>query len=1091
MLRSLPAALLVAALAPQLASQGWAPGPTVPTTGNAPRPAATALQTPFGFLLMGGAPVDANGDTPVQRLSGTSWLTTTPLEGDFLYRGTAVDDLGRVIVFGGIDSGGGGGDSYQYTVADGDAGGINERSGQAPDAYFGVATDDQARIYSIGGAAAGTPTVAAANGRVERYDGAADSWSVLAALPTPVADVAATADGQGHILACGGFDVNGVRTANVARYDIATGTWSDTAVPDMPAARSGAEAVLGADGRVYVLGGSDGAPTATVFVYDPFTNTWSNGPSMGHAREHCASTLDIDGNVWAIGGTTTNTSESLFTPTCPRILDGPTVQAAWLGTAAGITLTVEGTAPISYQWRRDGLPLVDGPTGNGSRIVGAQTASLGILGVTQADVGSFDCVVDNACNRPITSDPATLTLQIPPSLATTFTARSLHSAHWTSSDATSIDGGHVVGSVGYVHPQYNGLSKPALWVDGQGAAVDLTPANSVGGAAAKIRGDMIVGWWWWPYTTPLGTGYNRNASGWTNRGQTHHQLQTSGWEFGSIVDTDGAHHVGSQTRDETSLDPDGFYWPTNSRSARGLTPSGYRGSSGVALDGDFQYGSTHIAFGTVHAARWQGSGATFFDMNPPGASRSAIIAAGDGLQVGSATIGGTAITGLWAGGPSTFMPLTPNGATAASPFETRYGLFVGTVTGPNGSGAAVWKLDGSGWVDLHASLPAHYTSSAARDLWLDPSSGVLHIVGYARNGTAGRNEAIHWTAANDLPAVTRLGTSCPTTLRFTPRAGGGYTVTRVVPAWIDDNLGGQEIGAGAVTDQGYCLPVNLGFGFPMPNGTTATQLRIGDNARIFDLAQYPAQDAAAADPVMLRAGPSCLAPLWTDLRSSAGSVRALTEPGLGRATITWRDVPQVDSTARYTFQTVLRTDGSFDFTYADTIDWTADAGTPGRAVVVGCTAGNGAADPGASDFLQAPLAAGSEVYQAWSATGPGPDLQRALRATSLPVVGTTLDIACSGVTGATSNSLLLVGLLNPDLDLAPIGLWGCRLFAGPDAIALPMTAAGSSATASIPVPNDPALVGVDAPFLQSVDFANGESALGIVPSNGLAVRIGR
>ena len=84
-------------------------------------------------------------------------------------------------------------------------------------------------------AAATMRALAAANGRVERYDGATDSWSVLAPLPTPVADLAATADGLGHILAIGGFDLNGVRTANVARFDIATGIWSDTAVPDMPA----------------------------------------------------------------------------------------------------------------------------------------------------------------------------------------------------------------------------------------------------------------------------------------------------------------------------------------------------------------------------------------------------------------------------------------------------------------------------------------------------------------------------------------------------------------------------------------------------------------------------------------------------------------------------------------------------------------------------------------------------------------------------------------------------------------------------------------------------------------------------------------
>ena len=93
-------------------------------------------------------------------------------------------------------------------------------------------------------------------GYSDRYDALSDQWTVLAPMPTPAADACAAYDGNGHMLVIGGVDqAGGTRLANVAQYDITAGTWSDTAVPDFPTAVSGARAVLGADGRVYVIGG--------------------------------------------------------------------------------------------------------------------------------------------------------------------------------------------------------------------------------------------------------------------------------------------------------------------------------------------------------------------------------------------------------------------------------------------------------------------------------------------------------------------------------------------------------------------------------------------------------------------------------------------------------------------------------------------------------------------------------------------------------------------------------------------------------------------------------------------------------------------
>ena len=58
--------------------------------------------------------------------------------------------------------------------------------------------------------------------------------------------------------------------------------------------------------------------------------------------------------------------------------------------ASAATFTVSadssgGASSLSYQWQRDGSDLADGPTGNGSTIAGASTATLTISSVTLSD----------------------------------------------------------------------------------------------------------------------------------------------------------------------------------------------------------------------------------------------------------------------------------------------------------------------------------------------------------------------------------------------------------------------------------------------------------------------------------------------------------------------------------------------------------------------------------------------------------------------------------------------------------------------------------------------------------------------------------
>jgi N-acetylneuraminic acid mutarotase len=86
-------------------------------------------------------------------------------------------------------------------------------------------------------------------------------------------------------------------------YDPATRTWSMRS--PMPTPRQLLAAATGADGKIYVIGGSlsYAAPgTDVVEVYDPATDSWSRGPSLGIARKGHTASVTPDGRVWVVGG---------------------------------------------------------------------------------------------------------------------------------------------------------------------------------------------------------------------------------------------------------------------------------------------------------------------------------------------------------------------------------------------------------------------------------------------------------------------------------------------------------------------------------------------------------------------------------------------------------------------------------------------------------------------------------------------------------------------------------------------------------------------------------------------------------------------
>jgi hypothetical protein len=117
--------------------------------------------------------------------------------------------------------------------------------------------------------------------------------------------------------------------------------------------------------------------------------------------------------------------------------------------AASFTVVVEGGVGLSYQWRRDGVALVD----DGRRL-GAETGTLSINPVVPDDAGVYDVVVVNTC-ASVTSEGATLSVSV---CAFDFTADGLITsqdffdfltAFFASDPAADMDGSGTVDSADF------------------------------------------------------------------------------------------------------------------------------------------------------------------------------------------------------------------------------------------------------------------------------------------------------------------------------------------------------------------------------------------------------------------------------------------------------------------------------------------------------------------------------------------------------------------------------------------------------------------------------------------------------------------
>jgi hypothetical protein len=107
--------------------------------------------------------------------------------------------------------------------------------------------------------------------------------------------------------------------------------------------------------------------------------------------------------VW--GFVTGGQSLAQTTPDCPAITAQPASQAADYGSDVSFSVTATGATPLSFQWQKNGVSLVDY-----DNVAGSQTSTLNLVGVAANDIGNYNVIVASLGNGSVTSSVAALTL---------------------------------------------------------------------------------------------------------------------------------------------------------------------------------------------------------------------------------------------------------------------------------------------------------------------------------------------------------------------------------------------------------------------------------------------------------------------------------------------------------------------------------------------------------------------------------------------------------------------------------------------------------------------------------------------------------
>jgi hypothetical protein len=377
----------------------------------------------------------------------------------------------------------------------------------------------------------------------------------------------------------------------------------------------------------------------------------------------------------------------------------------------------------------------------------------------------------------------------------------------------------------------------------------------------------------------------------------------------------------------------------------------------------------------------------------------------------------------------------------------------------SGTNPTILELQSFTW-DLAGRSFAFVPSGTGGYIVLDRPSCTLASVGAFGIGCPGRGAGYEVFYP---PAVIDLAN---TAIEFTPLGGGSGYLAIPATGFFTGYTNSLVFG-----DDDVQGPFALPFPFSFPGGSTPA-IDIASNGFVWlSNGNFDAR-CCNADPFAFLSDPASIAAVWMDLDPTSGGSIYFDTVGTTEAHITWVGVPEYGTTTPQTAQITLRSDGSFRLAYQNVANTF-------HTVLAGFSQGSVAVDPGSADFSNGPV-----LIQA------GLPLTLAAQPSSLPAIGATCTMDLDQGSNAALVGVIVLGVtgFDPGVDLTPIGMPGCQLYASLDVLSTVLFS-GPITSFALPIPNNSGLAGVQV-FAQGAALLPGVNPLGLGTSNGLVLTLG-
>jgi hypothetical protein len=219
---------------------------------------------------------------------------------------------------------------------------------------------------------------------------------------------------------------NGYNNSTLATGTVTVGGGSGTAAPTITSQPVSQTVVVGANVTFTVVA-SGTAPLSYQWMKNGTSITGATSASLSLTSVTTSSAGSYTVRVSNSAGSVTSAAATLTVNTtvaAPTITTPPASQTVNAGASVSFNVVAGGTAPLSYQWAK-----------NGANISGATATSLSYVNVTTANAGSYTVRVSNSAGS-VTSAAATLTVltsttnrpptvqMVQPSSSSSFSARS-------------------------------------------------------------------------------------------------------------------------------------------------------------------------------------------------------------------------------------------------------------------------------------------------------------------------------------------------------------------------------------------------------------------------------------------------------------------------------------------------------------------------------------------------------------------------------------------------------------------------------------------------------------------------------------------